>query len=145
MKNTLIVIAALFTGFSIATAAEKPIKTPNGGRLIQGITPHAEFLISAAKKIEIRFLLGDQVIAPAAQMATVTMGDRANPTKLTFTKQGDKLISDQAIPAGNNLPLVLQIKVSPDGKPVTEKFNLNLDTCPTCSFAEYACICDHAH
>jgi hypothetical protein len=39
---------------------------------------------------------------------------------------------------------VVQIKVTPDAKTVTEKFNLNLEKCPTCKYQEYACTCEHA-
>lgn len=143
MKTKLITLAALITSLAFSQAAEE-IKAPNGGRIIEAVEPHAEFLITADKKIEIRFLDdGGKVVAPAAQTATVTMGDRAAPTKLTFAKDGDKLVSDKVIPEGKDLPVVLQIKTTPDAKNVTEKFNLNLAKCPTCSNAEYACTCEH--
>jgi hypothetical protein len=38
---------------------------------------------------------------------------------------------------------VVQIKAKPDAKSVTEKFNLNLNDCPTCKNKEYACTCAH--
>jgi hypothetical protein len=137
------IIALIIASLTFATAAEK-IKAPNGGRIIDTVTPHAEFLVTPDKKIEIRFLdEAGKVIAPAAQVVTVTMGDRAAPTKLAFTKDGDKLISDKTIPDGKELPVVLQIRAKEGEKPVTEKFNLNLAKCPTCSNAEYACACDH--
>ncbi len=137
------VAAIIITSLSFASAAEK-IKAPHGGRIIHAVEPHAEFLISKDKKIEIRFVGEDgKVIAPAAQVVTVTMGDRTAPTKLEFTKDGDKLVSDKIIPEGENLPVVLQIKSTPDAKSVTKKFNLNMSNCPTCSHVEYACTCDH--
>jgi hypothetical protein len=143
MKTKIAIIAALVASLAFATAAEK-IKAPNGGRIIDAVEPHAEFLITKDKKVEVRFLDdAGKVIAPAAQTVTVTMGDRAAPTKLAFTKDGDKLVSDKVIPEGKELPVVLQIKVTPETKSVTEKFNLNLAKCPTCSNAEYACSCDH--
>ncbi len=137
------IIALIIASLTFASAAEK-IKAPNGGRIIEAVQPHAEFLITKDKKIEIRFLADDgKVIAPAAQVVTVTMGDRSAPTKLAFAKDGDKLVSDKTIPDGKELPVVLQIKVTPESKAVSEKFNLNLATCPTCSNPEYACSCDH--
>ena len=143
MKTKIIALAAIVTSLTFAHAAEK-IKAPNDGRLIEGVEPHAEFLVTAEKKVEVRFLdASGKIIAPAGQTVTVTMGDRAAPTKLTFTKDGDKLVSDKTIPEGKELPVVLQIKVTADSKAVTEKFNLNLAKCPTCSHAEYACTCDH--
>lgn len=143
MKTNIIALAALITGLTFANAAEK-IKAPNGGRIIDSVEPHAEFLVTADKKIEIRFLdEAGKVVAPAAQVVTVTMGDRANPTKLAFTKDGDKLVSDKIIPEGKELPVVLQIKPKEGEKSVTAKFTLNLAKCSTCEHAEYACSCAH--
>jgi hypothetical protein len=138
------IIALIIASLTFATAAEK-IKAPNGGRIIASVEPHAEFLLTPEKKIEIRFLdAAGKVIAPAAQIVTITMGDRTAPTKLVFTKDGDRLVSDKAIPDGKDLPVVLQIKTTPEAKTVTAKFNLNLSTCPECKLTEYACACDHA-
>jgi len=139
------IIALIIASLTFASAAEK-IKAPNGGRIIDGVTPHAEFVVTTDKKAEVRFLdASGKVIAPAAQVVTVTMGDRAAPTKLAFTKDGDKLVSDKPVPDGKELPVVLQIKVTPGSKAVTDKFNLNMAKCPTCSNPEYACSCDHHH
>ena len=144
MKTRIIAIVSLLASLTFASAAEK-IKAPNGGRIISTIDPHAEFLLTKDQKLEIRFLdATGKVIAPAAQTASVTMGDRAAPTKLTFTKDGDKLVSDLTIPDGDSLPVVLQIKVTPDTKVVSTKFNLNLAKCPECKLTEYACACDHS-
>lgn len=141
MKTTIIALVIAFLGF--AHAAEQ-IKAPNGGRVIGKTKPAAEFLVTDAKKIEVRFLdESGKVIAPAEQVVVVTMGDRANPTKLAFTKDGDKLVSDKTIPEGNEHPVVLQIKAKEGEKAVTEKFTLNLAKCSTCEHAEYACSCEH--
>lgn len=142
MKTSIIALATAIAGLAIATAAE--IKAPNGGRIIGAVTPHAEFLITPEKKIEIRFLDdAGKVVAPAGQVVTVVMGERRAPTKLAFVKDGDKLVSDKTIPDGKELPVVLQVRAKAGEKPVTEKFNLNLANCPTCDHAEYACSCDH--
>lgn len=151
MKKT---IASLFVILSLAfnsSAADKHDHEhakagPTGGKLITKVEPHAEFFVTTAKKIEIRFVNEDnKVVSPGDQVVTVTMGDRGNPTKLTFAKDGDKLISDKAIPEGNELPTVVQIKAKPGEKAVTEKFNLNLSECPECKHPEYACTCAHNH
>ncbi len=145
MKTNIIALTALIAGFAFASASEK-IKAPNGGRIIDSVEPHAEFLINSDKKIEIRFLDdAGKVVAPAAQVVTVTMGDRANPTKLVFVKDGEKLVSDKVIPDGKSLPVVLQIRAKEGEKPVSAKFSLNLGKCSTCEHAEYACTCAHGH
>ncbi|MDP3851096.1 MAG: hypothetical protein Q8Q59_11370 [Luteolibacter sp.] len=143
MKHKLIALTALLVTLTFANAAEK-IKAPNGGRIIDSVEPHAEFVITEDKKIEIRFLdAAGKVVAPAAQVVTVTTGDRADPTKLAFTKDGDKLVSDKVIPDGKELPVVLQIRAKEGGKANTAKFTLNLAKCATCEHAEYACTCAH--
>lgn len=119
---------------------------PTGGRLITEVEPHAEFFVNKDSKVEIRFVNDDnKVVAPGNQVVSVTLGDRSAPTKLAFTKDGDKLISDKAIPSGNDIPTVLQIRAKEGAKPVNEKFNLNLEQCPTCKNKEYACTCEHGH
>ena len=148
--TTLLGIALAFT----ASAAEKGKDKhdhehaakagPTGGKLITEVEPHVEFFVTKDKKVEIRFVDDDnKVVAPGEQVITVIMGDRKAPTKLAFTKDGNKLVSDKAIPEGNDLPTVVQIKAKPDAKSVTEKFNLNLNDCPTCKNKEYACTCAH--
>jgi hypothetical protein len=117
---------------------------PSGGRLITTVEPHVEFFVNKDKKVEIRFVDDDnKVVAPGTQEIGVTLGERAKATKLTFTKEGDKLISDKTIPAGNDYPTVVQIRAKKGAKPVNEKFNLNMDKCPTCEYLEYACTCEH--
>ena len=148
--KSLLTIAALALGFAFnAGAADEHDHAkkggPTGGRLITAVEPHVEFLINKDKKVEIRFVDDDnKVVAPGEQVITATLGDRANPTKLTFTKEGDKLISDKVIPEGNDYPTVVQIKANAKAKAVNEKFNLNMSKCPTCKFQEYNCTCDHA-
>jgi hypothetical protein len=148
--KSILTIAALAVGLSLSLNAEEKhdhaIKAgPTGGRLITEVEPHVEFFVNKEKKVELRFVNDDmKVVAPAEQVITVTLGERSAPTKLTFTKDGDKLISDKVIPEGNNHPTVVQIKTTAKAKAVLEKFNLNLDKCPTCKYLEYACTCEHA-
>ncbi|WP_395739887.1 hypothetical protein [Prosthecobacter sp.] len=125
---------------------EKIKAGPTGGRLITEVEPHAEFFVNKDNKVEIRFVDDDnKVVPPGEQIVTVTLGERSSPTKLTFTKDGNKLISDKTIPTGNDHPTVVQIRAKEGAKAVNEKFNLNLEQCPTCKYKEYACICEHDH
>ena len=118
---------------------------PNGGRVFTSVEPHLEFLVTADRKVQITALdddfkpttLGDQTVRAVG-------GSRSKPTRMNFVKQGNILVSDVALPDGNDFPLVVQIKPTADAKTVIEKFNLNLSDCPTCKHKEYACICEHA-
>lgn len=119
---------------------------PNGGRVLTGVEPHAEFLVTGDRRVQIAFVDEENKTVPAAgQSVTVIAGDRTNPTRLTFAADGEVLVSDRALPEGNNFPLVIQIKATPESENVIEKFNLDLNVCPTCTNQEYACTCDHHH
>ena len=117
---------------------------PNGGRVITKVTPNVEFFVTADRKVKLTFLDdAGKPVALSGQTATLTGGDRMNPTKLTFAAKDGALVSEQPLPAGDNVPVVLQLKMTPEASSVTEKFGVNFSTCPECKLSEYACTCDH--
>ena len=122
----------------------KVIAGPNGGRVLTGVEPHAEFFVTDDRKVRITFVDDDlKPIAATDQSVSVIAGDRSNPTSLTFVKSGTNLVSDKALPEGNDFPVVVQLKTTAGASVVHEKFNLNLLDCPTCEYKEYACTCAH--
>ncbi len=146
---------ALLTALALtvpAFAAEKEHKHdkkdagPNGGRVITAVQPHLEFYVTKDRKVEITALTDN--LEPAelsGQVIAVTAGDRSKPTKLEFKEDGDKLVSSNPLPAGNDFPVSVSIKANSGAKATYEKFNLNLAKCPECEYPEYACICAHSH
>ncbi len=122
---------------------EKTEPGPNGGRLVTSVEPHLEFLLLEDRKVRISAVTDGKAVPIAQQVVNVIGGKREDPTRLRFVPDGNSLLSDGAIPAGDNLPLILQIQATPEAETVIEKFNLNLAGCPTCSYKEYACICGH--
>jgi hypothetical protein len=123
---------------------EKKVAGPNRGRVLTGLDPRAEFFVTADRKVQITFLDKDgKPVAPKAQVVTVTAGNRAAPTTLTFAKSGNVLVSNAALPAGNGFPTVVQIVPTPGAETVVHKFNTDLSKCGACKNAEYACVCDH--
>ncbi|MEN9974720.1 MAG: hypothetical protein RLZZ282_726 [Verrucomicrobiota bacterium] len=148
MKPLLNCLLAVATLALPAIAADghnhaKKVAGPNGGLIITASEPHCELVVTPERKLKITFLTSNG--KPAAlneQSLTGTGGDRAKPTKFTFVKAGDALVSEQALPTGDSIPIVLQIKTTPDAKPVTKRVALNLANCPGCKLAEYACTCD---
>ena len=141
-----LVLALAFVLTSLATpliAAETKVG-PTNGRLLTSAEPHVEFLVNAEKKVELRFVdKGGKIVPPGEQEITVLLGERSKPTKLTFSKEEDKLVSDKEIPEGNNYPTVVQIREKAGAKPVNERFNLNQTVCSGCSNPEYSCKCGH--
>lgn len=118
---------------------------PNGGRVITVVEPHLEFLVTKDRKVEITALTEDLKAAKlGAQVITVTAGDRSKPTKLEFKATDGKLVSSNSLPEGNDFPVSVSIKADAGAKAVYEKFNANLEKCPTCKHQEYACVCEHA-
>ena len=110
---------------------DKDEKGPNGGAIVHAVEPHFEIAVTKDRKAKITFLGEDgKPIVLAKQSLTATGGDRANPTRLTFAKgegkDAESLISDKALPEGEHVQLVLQIKVTPDAKAVTERITLHL-------------------
>jgi hypothetical protein len=127
---------------------EKKTPGPNGGRIVETVEPHLEFLVMEDRKIQITALDANSKAVPVGgQIVTLTGGDRANPVYLAFAKQGNVLVSDKAMPEGDKLPVILNIQATPDAAPVVEKFVLDMGKCPECDLKEYACICiiDHHH
>ena len=111
------------------------------GRLLT-TEPRAEFFVTAERKVQITFLdPSNQPVAPTEQVVTVTAGERLAPTTLKFAKSGNALLSDVALPAGNAVPAVIQIKANAAAKNTIERFNVDLSKCPECKKAEYACVC----
>jgi hypothetical protein len=140
----LVALAALALSANFASAHETITAGPNRGRMLTKINPPAEFLVTAERKVQITFIGADgKPVAPADQVVTVTTGNRAAPTRLTFTKTGNSLLSDGVLPEGNGFPTVVQIKATPEAKASVARFNLNTATCPGCKNAEYACTCGH--
>ncbi len=123
---------------------EKSEGGPNGGRLITSVEPAVEFIVQDDRTMQIQLLDENRKeVVPTGQVITLIGGDRTNPTTIAFTKKGNRLVSDKALPEGPSVPVVLQIMASSNSELVRERFNVNLSECPTCHYQEYACVCGH--
>ena len=121
------------------------ITGPNQGRILTKLEPHAEFFVTADRKVRLTFIddAGKPLAVPAGLSATLITGDRAKPTALVFAAEGDSLLSTAALPEGGNLPGILRVKPAAGAAPVTIRLQINLANCGECSRPEYACTCAH--
>lgn len=149
MKTTLQLTTALLALFAspLAFAAEdhdhdhekeehvhedNVTKGPNGGHVIESKAGFSiEITVDKDRKARIIFLDKDK--KPAAlgeQSVTGLAGERSAPTKLAFAKGKDAdanvLISDQPLPAGAHVAMILTIKTAPDAKAAVERFEMHL-------------------
>ncbi len=119
---------------------------PNGGRVLAEFEPHAEFFVQDDRRVRITFVDDDhKPVAPGEQIVMVIAGDRTSPTELSFAKDGEYLVSDRELPAGDDFPVVVRIKATAADSIENAKFQCNLKVCPGCDLKEYACVCDHDH
>lgn len=117
---------------------------PNGGRLITTVEPHLEFFVTAERFVQITFIGHDgEAVAVADQVVSAIGGARSAPTEIEFVESKGTLISKNALPEMKNMPIILQVKATPEAKTMREKFYLNMNDCPSCEFKEYACVCGH--
>lgn len=106
-------------------------KGPNGGRLVTSVKPAFEITLDKERKVRILFVDDKNKPLPLAeQRITGVTGERRNPIRLQFTRGKDKdehvLISDQPLPEGHHVALVLSIKETPNAKTVIERLTLHL-------------------
>lgn len=117
---------------------------PNGGRIIHAGEHPFELFVREDRKLQITFLNNEnEAIAPKAQKITAVTGERSNPTHITFEAENGILLSDKPVPEGDNLPIILNIKSTPDAPMERKRFMLNQNECPSCDYKEYACVCGH--
>lgn len=120
------------------------VTAPNGGRMIESVDPHLEFFVTEDRHVQITFVDHDGKVVPVTdQSVSLIGGDRSNPTKVEFKKVEGRLVSTEALPAMAKMPIVLQVKASPDAKTIRERFFLNMSECSSCDHKEYACVCAH--
>ena len=114
---------------------------PNGGRILEfskDETLHGEIAVKNGR-FHIALLDKDmKAVAVGTHVLTATGGERARPVKLEVTKEA----------AGFSLPvvkegqwLILQLRPSPDAKPVTARLHYDTAECSGCKAPEWLCKC----
>ena len=121
---------------------------PNGGLMLTLIEPHAEIFVTPERKLWITFVDHQgELVAAKDQSVLVVAGDRSAPTTLSFVADGDKWVSENALPEGDAFDMVVRVKPSAEADTFTERMVMNLGQCEKCEHPKYACTCacDHDH
>lgn len=117
---------------------------PNGGRIIHQSAFHFEFFVEADRKVRITLL--DETLQPVQasnQIVNGVAGDRRNPKQLAFAIKDGVFRSNQPLPEGERVPIILTLRETPESEIVRQRLMVNLSDCPSCDYLEYACICAH--
>jgi hypothetical protein len=138
--KTLLALSLL--PIALASAAEKIVAGPKGGRLLESEPLKAEFFVTADRKVEITFYdAALKPAAPGAQVISVTAEPKSGKVSLDLEKTASGFISKTALPAGDPYRVVVQTRASVDAKPKNFRVDLNLEMCGECQKKEYACVC----
>lgn len=142
-KILLLTILALIALAPIAAEAE--IKAgPRKGLVLEITGKKAEFFVDKDRKISIAFYDAEmKEVAPGTEVITAVAEAPSGKTSMEFEKQGNKLVSKTALPAGDNYQIVLQVKPYADAKPKNFRVKYSSHICGECHNPEYACICGH--
>lgn len=140
--KTKLPLLALLLALVLPLRAEKITGGPNGGRLLAAEPHAAEFLVTADRKVEIRFFdAALRPVAPGTAVVAVTAEPAAGRTVIALAKTADGFVAQSALPAGEPYRVVVQLRATPDAKPRNFRLDLNLATCGECQRQEYACTC----
>lgn len=145
MKIRLVSLILLACGGLLsASAAEKIVAGPKGGRLLNVASHHAEFLVTPERKVEITFYDEDlKPVVHGAHKATVIAEAPGGRQTLNLTETPHGFASVDPLPAGEPYRVVVQFRTGPQQRAQNHRIDLSLETCGECQHAEYACICAH--
>jgi len=94
---------------------------------LKGTIPAVELLVIEDRKVQLTLVGEDgKALTPSTEVVTLTTGDRGAPTTLTFTSAGNTLVSNTALPEGDDLAVVVELKKTPDAVSRYSRLKLNL-------------------
>ncbi|MEO5804098.1 MAG: hypothetical protein ABIR24_11275 [Verrucomicrobiota bacterium] len=142
--NLLTLAGVLCAGLFTATAAEKVVAGPKGGRILEKTSPKAEFFVEKDSTASITFYDANMKPLPVSEQNVTVIADaKDGKQKIEFEKKGDALVSKTKLPNVEGGNVVVQFKEKADAKPQNFRFKVDIGTCGECKRAEYACTCGH--
>jgi len=145
--RTIAAFAAILIATSLLLAgtaqAGKPEAGPNGGRLAGTPPDLAEVLIAPDGILTVTFLDADKKPAgPGSRSVTVVAQLDSGKKEIPIEAKGGSFATTEALPTPEGYTLVVQIRATPDAKPVNTRILYRTHICEGCSLGEYACICE---
>jgi hypothetical protein len=124
--------------------AAKPVAGPKGGKLLEGTSPRAEFLVTADRRVAVSFYDAQLKPVPSSgQIVTVTAAPPSGNVSVALELKDGAFLSAQPLPAGEDYTITVQLKAGADAAPQNFRIQLDLHECGGCQLKEYACICGH--
>ncbi len=145
MKKTIrqLLLVSITLAASAVAFAAKPLAGPKGGKIVTTAAPHAEFFVEKDRKVTITFY--DQSLKPLAltgQVVTAVAEAKTGKVGLEFAAKGGSLVSNVALPKGDDYTVVLQVRDTASARPKIYRVEFHDEVCKDCKRAEYACACD---
>lgn len=143
--KTKTLLALLLLPLALASAAEKIVAGPKGGRLLDTAPQKSEFFVTTDRKIEITFYdAALKPVAPGNQVIAVNAEPKSGRAAIALEKTATGYVSKTALPeASEPYRVVVQIRATAEAKPQNFRVDLNLENCGECKLKEYACTCAH--
>lgn len=143
--KSLLLVAGMLGSTLAASAAEKIVGGPKGGRLLDVGSQKAEFFVTKDRKAEVTFYdAGLKPAALGAQVVAITAEPKGGRKTLEMEKTANGYISKTALPESSEpYRVVVQLREKADASPKNYRVDLNLEKCGECKRAEYACTCAH--
>lgn len=140
----LLLVSITLAASAVAFAA-KPLLGPKGGKIVTTEAPHVEFFVEKDRKVTVTFYDANlKPVAPAGQVITGVAEAKTGKVGLEFAAKGGALVSNVALPAGHDVPVVLQVRDTASARPKIYRVDFHDEVCKECKRAEYACACDDA-
>lgn len=140
-----ILLVSLTLAASTVAFAAKPPAGPKGGKILTTDAPHAEFFVEKDRTVTVTFYDANlKPVAPAGHVVTGVAEARTGKVGLEFATKGGSLVSNVALPKGDDYAVVLQVRESASARPKVYRVQFSTEICGECKRAEYACVC-HEH
>jgi hypothetical protein len=140
--HQMLLVSFALAASAVALAA-KPLAGPKGGKIVTTEAPHVEVFVEKNRAVTVTFYDANlKPIAPAGHVVTGVAEAKTGKVGLVFAAKGGALVSNVALPAGDDFPVVLQVRDTTSARPKIYRVQFNGEICDECKRAEYACICE---